>query len=409
MGTLKEDMAKTLGKVTGGWREAMKQADRQNRPRSYGRVYYYSDRVTIKRVAFKVMEAAYNKASSNGRYYANARQIFYAARPLILAEATAEEVSSVYFTQTLLKDYIEQKSPSWKIVWDARGHFREPYSEHPIGLGGADVLEYIQGWRDPDVEFDTPSIAHTVGTRGPRGRYHGVLFIEKEGFDELLAEEHFAERYDIAITSTKGIPVKALCDLLSSLSDIPVYVAHDLDKAGFTIIETLRRGTRLAKGREVINLGLRLTDAGGLASESVKEVWSQEEGGRAFLRRRGATDEEIDLLVRQGQRIELNAMTSEQFVTWLNAALLKAGAKKYIPNAETLKAAYRRAVIGHRFEEKIEELNEAREEEQGTIKAPKGLKAKLQETLKKHPAEPWDSIIWNLAEGHDEEEDTNET
>jgi hypothetical protein len=400
--SLEQGLASTIGRATSGWRKAMRNADRENRPRSYASTYVYSDRVTIKGVAFRVMEEAFNKASSNGRYYANARQIFYAARPLILAEATAEKIESQYFTQTLLKDYIENMNPNWKIVWDARGHFREPFSDKSIGVGGADVEEYIRGWRDPDTEFDTPSMDHTIGTKGPKGRYHGVLFIEKEGFDQLLEEEHFAERFDIAIMSTKGIPVKAACDLLETLGEeIPVYVAHDFDKAGFTIIETLRRGTRLARGREVIDLGLRLADAEGLESEEVHERWRGRYSAQNFLSERGATKKEIDFLLSD-QRIELNAMTSEQFIEWLNRALIKAGAKKLLPDSEMLRAAYRRAMIGKRFEEKIEELeNEMEDKEQG-IKIPKGLRKQIQEKLKDDPGRSWDSVIWELAENGDD-------
>jgi hypothetical protein len=63
------------------------------------------------------MEEAYNKASANGRYYANARQIYYAARPLVL-ELTDKKstLDSRYFTQTLLKDYLELYNPNWKVV-----------------------------------------------------------------------------------------------------------------------------------------------------------------------------------------------------------------------------------------------------------------------------------------------------
>src|SRR5690606_16594938 len=84
-------------------------------------------RTSIREVAFYVMEDAYNKASANGKYYANARQIMYAARPEILKHADATDLDSVYFTQTLLKDYIEEYCPDWKVVWDARGHLIEPH------------------------------------------------------------------------------------------------------------------------------------------------------------------------------------------------------------------------------------------------------------------------------------------
>jgi DNA topoisomerase VI subunit A len=104
-----------------------------------------------------------------------------------------------------------------------------------------------------------------VGTHGPRLRYSAVLFVEKEGFDALWDAVELASRFDIAIMSTKGVSVTAARRLVERLSEaeIPIYVLHDFDKAGFTILRTLRETTRRYQFREaprVIDLGLRLDD-----------------------------------------------------------------------------------------------------------------------------------------------------
>src|SRR5215470_5702847 len=52
-----------------------------------------------------VMELAYLKASANGEYPANARQVMYAARPM-LQKLTNRPLDSQYFTQTLLPNHI---------------------------------------------------------------------------------------------------------------------------------------------------------------------------------------------------------------------------------------------------------------------------------------------------------------
>jgi len=93
------------------WRRAKGREDRVS-SRSLDRIRYETKHETIRRLAFKVMEAAYEKASGGGRYPANARQIFYCARPSIIAAWAGtvfekSEVDSQYFTQTLLKDYLE--------------------------------------------------------------------------------------------------------------------------------------------------------------------------------------------------------------------------------------------------------------------------------------------------------------
>ncbi len=55
------------------------------------------------------MSQAYLLASANGTLPANARQIMYAARPLVLERTGGKcwEKSS-YFTQTLLPDYVSE-------------------------------------------------------------------------------------------------------------------------------------------------------------------------------------------------------------------------------------------------------------------------------------------------------------
>jgi hypothetical protein len=62
--------------------------------------------IQFKEAAWEIMEQAYNKASGNGDYPANARQIMYAARPYI-QQRVGKPLQSSYFTQTLLPNYIE--------------------------------------------------------------------------------------------------------------------------------------------------------------------------------------------------------------------------------------------------------------------------------------------------------------
>ena len=84
-----------------------------------------------------------------------------------------------------------------------------------------------------------------------------------------------AERYDIAVMSTKGMSVVAarmLVDELCGRHGIPLLALHDFDKAGFSILGSLRRDNRRYHFRhrvEVIDLGLRLadTEACGLEAE----------------------------------------------------------------------------------------------------------------------------------------------
>jgi DNA topoisomerase VI subunit A len=110
-------------------------------------------------------------------------------------------------------------------------------------------------------------VASTCTSRiisGTSGCYSAILFVEKEGFNEIFEAVQLAERYDIAIMSTKGTSVTAarhLADELCGDYDIPLLVLHDFDKSGLTILKTLREDTdryTFCNDIEVIDLGLRL-------------------------------------------------------------------------------------------------------------------------------------------------------
>src|SRR6516164_11150759 len=63
-------------------------------------------RTTQKDAAWEILEQAYMAASGNGTLPALARQIFYQARPKIMAMTEDKELAYGYFSQTLLPDYI---------------------------------------------------------------------------------------------------------------------------------------------------------------------------------------------------------------------------------------------------------------------------------------------------------------
>jgi Topoisomerase 6 subunit A/Spo11, Toprim domain len=303
---------------------------------------------SIKEAAWEVMEEAYMKASAGGKLPTPARMIFYAARPMI-QEITGEPLTgSKYFTQKLLTEYMEEnpETAAWRVVWDARGHLVEPHTNVSLPLGTLEVATYLRDAGDPqwdDPKADMPKI----NTYGPSGCYSAILFIEKEGFNEIFEAVQLAERYDIAIMSTKGTSVTAarhLADELCGDYDIPLLVLHDFDKSGLTILKTLREDTdryTFCNDIEVIDLGLRLADviAEGLAGEDV--AYAARPGVvRWNLHESGAFSEEITYLMKQ--RVELNAFTADALVKWVEKKLDEHGIKKVVPDTDTLAHAYRR-------------------------------------------------------------------
>ena len=301
-----------------------------------------------KAAAYEVMEAAYLKASANGTLPANARQIMYAARPEILRLSKTDRLNSSYFTQTLLVDYIEEQSEQtadWRVDYDARGHFTEPHTGHSVPVGTAEVRAYLRSVREP-IWFDPSSTMPDIDTRGPSGCYGAVLFIEKEGFNALFEAVRLAERYDIAIMSTKGTSVVAarrLADKLCFEHKIPLFVLHDYDISGVNIHKTLvedgRRYTYENK-IESVDFGLRLEDVGDLEREMVLVEGKKLTQLDHMLEDGEIDDDDYEFL--KDSRVELNAFTSDELVAFIERKLAEQGVKKVIPDDATLAEAYRR-------------------------------------------------------------------
>ena len=391
--------------VTGKWAKQRKAEERH--ANAYLRRRQVMTRVravTIKDAAWDHMEAAYLKASAGGTLPANARQIMYAARPLILAATGKDQLDDAYFPQVLLPDYIAENrlEQQWDVAYDARGHFTEPHTGAAVSLGTLDVRRYVGdiavGIDDPldigHLELDYPTV-------GPEHRYSAVLFLEKEGFTPLLRQAHLAERYDLAIMSTKGMSNVAARTLVDHLTTdgVRVFVARDFDKAGFSIAATLTGDTRryaFTNEVDVVDLGIRLADVHeyGLQPEPVYDraaAWKV----AANLRENGATVEEITFL--NGQRVELNAFTSDQFIAWLEAKLDGHDVEKVVPDTETLETAYRRALGRRAVNAKIDEIKAAIREEAAQTTIPDDLTVRVEALLWDDPQMAWDTAVDEIA------------
>ena len=280
-------------------REGTKRWTRQKKSeeRHPGMIRYRMSRMTKeprtsqKDAAWEIMEEAYLKASANGTLPALARQIYYQARPKIMEMTDDKELAYGYFSQTLVPDYIEEKGVSWNVVYDARGHLEEPHTNRRIGVGTIEIGNYLYAAKEPEIvpaEFSDAS----VDIIGPSGNLAGVLFCEKEGFNPLFKAVNLANRHDLMIISTKGVSVTAarqLIDEVCGANNLPLFVLHDFDVAGFLILGTLNRNTRryqFSHRIEPIDLGLRLEDIAGLATRTSGSNQNQSEYPARTTRRK---------------------------------------------------------------------------------------------------------------------------
>ena len=413
-----ETIISAVTSVTAKWCKQRK-AEERNRQGVYRRrdAMTRSYRKTIKDAAWEVMEEAYAKASSDGRFPAHARQIMYAARPRILELAdNCHTLDSGYFTQQLLPEYMDEhpETASWDVVFDARGHFIEPHTDRQVALGTLGVRKYLSEIDEHAVGPIRPMVGgnRTYPTCGPGNRYSAILFIEKEGFLPLFQSVRLAEKYDIAIMSTKGMSNTASRRLVDHLcADVPLLVLHDFDKAGFSILGTLQRDTRRFKFTrfiDVIDFGLRLEDVQqyGLQSEDYELGKSNPSHN---LSENGATEEEIGFLCTGrghggyghyvGRRVELNAFTSEDFIEWIESKLHQHDVEKVIPDAQTLEAAYRRAAVKLTLDKRLARFVDRAEAkaDQMALNHDRIIR-RVETVMKDDPTLSWDEAIADIVE-----------
>jgi hypothetical protein len=343
--------------------------------------------------------SAYLAASANGTLPANARQIYYAARPKILENADCNSLGSQYFCQILLIDYMQTYDVDWDVVWDDRGHFREPHTGRMIGLGTLSVRKYLQGNHPPDF-IEGGFAGATIKTHGPDGCYCALLFVEKEGFLPLFEAANLAERFDIGIMSSKGMSVTAarhLADQLCAKHNIPLLVLHDFDVAGFSIGKTVGSDTkryRFQNRIEVKNLGLRLADVEEMNLESETVSLGNADRDKIFerLERNGATNDEIEFLLG-GERVELNAMASDVFIAFVERKLKEHGIAKVIPGKDRLDRAFRLFKRAQRIEEAVEAAIAAMPDDDDDIDAPEDLDKRVRDYLDEKPESPWEAAV----------------
>lgn len=395
---------KAVQNVTKKWARQRKAEERAaNAEARRSRVMTRSSRESLKDVVFCHIEDAYKAVSDDGKLPAHARQIMYDVRRRI-QDDTDEQLNDSYFTQNLLPTFIGEFpdiASDWDIVFDARGHFQEPHTHSNVSLGTLDVRWYLGGTRDKDnIVFDPGEL---YPTHGPLNRFDAILFIEKEGFMPLFNAVKLTERFDLAIMSTKGLSntaARQLVDQLCGEHDIPLLVLHDFDKAGFSIAGTLQRDTNrysFYHEIQVIDLGLRLDDVKTWDLEAETFYTNASPSSMSQnLRRNGATEDEIDFIVNQRKRVELNAFRSAEMVEFIETKLAKHGIKKVAPDVDTLEAAYRRALEIKYIKQRFTELKAEAKKLSESAKVPP-LKHKVAKMLKEVPTMPWDRAIANLA------------
>jgi hypothetical protein len=346
---------------------------------------------THKAVMLEHLEEGIAKASGNGVYRFNQRQLFYVLRPRVI-EAFGAEPSYQNF-EKIITDYEEEHGNIPNMYRDPRGTLYHPHKGEDISLGTLAVEKYERpGWT-----------------------FNKVLYIEKEGFFEALKAARWPERHDCALLTSKGFATRAVRDLVDLLADgeepVRVFCIHDADAAGTMIYQTLQEETKARARRriDVVNLGLEPWEAFemGLEPETIKER-DRRVAVAEYVFDEGDDEEWVEWL--QNNRVELNAMTTPALLAWLDGKMEEQEGDKVIPPAPVVAktaadkvAEHLRRVITERV------LREARLDEQiadaaRALTVPEGeaLVGSIGEWLAGNPDQHWsdyvDAVAKSLAE-----------
>jgi hypothetical protein len=323
------------------------------------------------------LDAVIAEVSDDGEYRFNPRQLLYKLRPIIRNEI-GQELTTPNFNG-ILTDYERENGEIPGMYREPRGSIYHPHRDETITLGTLMVEDERPVWL-----------------------YNKVVYIEKEGFSEALKDARWAERHDCMLMSSKGFSTRAARDLVDKLAEhdepVTIFCVHDADAYGTMIYQTFQETTKARGARKVqiVNLGLEPWEAveNGLDVEDVEvNEHDKRKPVANYVRARDDKDWEEWL---QNYRVELNVMTTPEFIEWLDGKLADYNGK-LVPPADVLEKE-----LAERIERKVRAtvteriLREAGFENQvaeavAAIEKPNGeaLAEGIEDLFEKEPDREW--------------------
>lgn len=285
-----------------------------------------------KEIILAHLDEAVAKAGGDGAYRFSLRQLFYAVRPHVL-DVLGKEPGYDYFAQVVTEHEAERgEIPG--MYRDPRGTLYHPHTGEEIPLGTLNVEDY----------------------RRPAWTFNKILYCEKEGFFPILRAARWPERHDCVLMTSKGFASRAARDVLDLLGetgeDLYFFCIHDADAYGTMIFQALQEATR-ARGRRkvsIINLGLEPAEA--LEMKLQVETVSHK-GAKTAPVAKYVDKEWREWL--QENRVELNAMTTPQFLDWLESKF-QSEPGKVVPPDNVLKDRFRsetREILEHQHTARV--------------------------------------------------------
>jgi hypothetical protein len=290
------------------------------------------------------------EVSGDGEFRFNPRQLFYGLRPIVMNELH-EDLKEGNFNK-IITDYENENGEIPGMYHEPRGSITHPHRAETITLGTLMVEEYER----------------------PAWTFNKLVYIEKEGANEALKAAGWPERHDCAVMSSKGFSTRAARDLIDKLAEhdepVTVFCAHDADGYGTIIYQTLQAATKAREARkiEIINIGLEPWEAVamGLEVENVEVTKSKRTNepiykpvadyvklADTFGEHGTAPDGETWEEWLQTHRVELNAMTTPDFIAWLDRKMAEHAKETRLPDKLIPPADVLTAEFDQRIEEKV--------------------------------------------------------
>jgi DNA topoisomerase VI subunit B len=313
------------------------------------------ERIVQRSAIWDVLPEAAERCREGG-YDVGQRSLYYRVR-LLVKELGAVEPKWNYFCQ-VLTDYENEEGEIADLIRDTRGVYCEPHGGEMTPLGTKTVAEYVR----------------------PPWKYSNILFLEKEDLMAALKKSGFLDRWDCFPLSSKGFGTRAARDLIdkigASCKEEPTrfFCVHDADASGSLISQALTRATkaRAARTVEVVDLGFFPWTAlsEGLLREPVERKSNKRRAVSDYIKERdrrnrilNPSDEPIWESWLQDWRVELNAMTTAEFVEWMNVQFIKHGASKVVPSAELAFECISESLESNLSSSAEDEVREERQEE----------------------------------------------
>lgn len=284
-------------------------------------------------------EEIFRKATSDMKFVATLRTLFYVARELAMKETGEFFKDYNSFTQDFFVSFRKVQSPEMRslleryIVAEPRGTWINPSIEDPIELGN----------RFRKVGDKIVEVEYGIELK----KANKVIVVEKQGLFRAMVINDFHKRLDAVLVCTQGFIIEkgkiAIQEIAERYKGLPIIVLHDYDVNGILIRETLYKPTKrrdwlALNDVKIIDIGLNWDVVRRfnlhLRAEPVR-LKQQDLGKLEYLyRNKVITKEEYEFL--KHYRVELNALTQEQLLQWLEEELERMGLGKYRPTQKEI-------------------------------------------------------------------------